>query len=79
MAALTGEFLLRDFTSAEGAFISSWDADSEGHEGLYYLWTPGPAARGAGTERVAAAVANAASGSMRPANFEGRWHLRVVQ
>jgi uncharacterized protein YyaL (SSP411 family) len=40
VAALTGEFLLRDFTSAQGAFISSWDADSQGHEGLYYLWTP---------------------------------------
>ena len=40
VAQLTGGFLLRDFTAAEGAFISSWDADSEGHEGLYYLWTP---------------------------------------
>jgi uncharacterized protein YyaL (SSP411 family) len=37
----TAEFLLRDLRTAEGAFASALDADSEGVEGKYYVWTPG--------------------------------------
>jgi uncharacterized protein len=33
------EYVLRDMTSPEGAFYSAEDADSEGEEGLFYLWT----------------------------------------
>jgi uncharacterized protein YyaL (SSP411 family) len=33
-------YVLRDMTSPEGAFYSAEDADSEGEEGLFYLWTP---------------------------------------
>ncbi len=32
-------YVLRDLTSPEGAFYSAEDADSEGEEGLFYLWT----------------------------------------
>jgi len=32
-------YVLRDMTSAEGAFYSAEDADSEGVEGLFYVWT----------------------------------------
>ena len=32
-------FLLRDMTSAEGAFCASLDADSDGVEGKFYVWT----------------------------------------
>ncbi len=32
-------YVLRDMTSAEGGFFSAEDADSEGEEGKYYLWT----------------------------------------
>lgn len=32
-------YILRDMTSAEGGFYSAEDADSEGEEGLFYLWT----------------------------------------
>jgi uncharacterized protein YyaL (SSP411 family) len=42
-AAVAGEiftYVLRDMTAPEGGFYSAEDADSEGKEGLFYLWTP---------------------------------------
>lgn len=32
-------YILRDMTHSEGGFYSAEDADSEGHEGLFYTWT----------------------------------------
>ncbi|SDJ34121.1 hypothetical protein SAMN05192558_108127 [Actinokineospora alba] len=36
----TATFLLRDLATAEGGFASSLDADTEGEEGLTYVWSP---------------------------------------
>ena len=33
------EYVLRDLTSPEGGFYAAEDADSEGEEGKFYLWT----------------------------------------
>jgi uncharacterized protein YyaL (SSP411 family) len=34
------DYVLRDLTAPEGAFYSAEDADSEGVEGKFYVWTP---------------------------------------
>jgi len=34
------DYVLRDLTDAQGAFYSAEDADSEGEEGKFYVWTP---------------------------------------
>ena len=40
VALETAEFLLRDLRTPEGGFASALDADTEGEEGLTYVWTP---------------------------------------
>ncbi|AHD23079.1 membrane protein [Rhodococcus pyridinivorans SB3094] len=36
----TAEFLLRDLLTTDGGFASALDADTDGVEGLTYVWTP---------------------------------------
>ena len=40
VATQTLDYVLRDMTSPEGAFYSATDADSEGEEGVFFLWRP---------------------------------------
>jgi uncharacterized protein YyaL (SSP411 family) len=40
IARETGEFLIRELATEQGGFASALDADSEGAEGTFYVWTP---------------------------------------
>jgi uncharacterized protein YyaL (SSP411 family) len=77
IALETASWLLREMQSPEGGFYSSFDADSEGEEGLFYVWTPDQVRALLSDDEYAAAAGY--YGLDRPANFEGRWHLTVQQ
>jgi uncharacterized protein len=69
-------WLVREMRADDGAFFSSLDADSEGEEGKFYVWTREEArAAVSGEEWVVAAPY---WGLDQPPNFEGHaWNLRV--
>jgi uncharacterized protein len=64
------DYLLREMTSPEGAFFSSTDADSEGEEGRFFVWTPAEVEAVVGPE--AGRIACAYWGITERGNFEGR-------
>jgi uncharacterized protein len=63
-------YLERDLSAPVGAFYSAEDADSEGEEGLFYVWTPEQLAEILGGE--AAVIACQVWGVTASGNFEGR-------
>jgi uncharacterized protein YyaL (SSP411 family) len=77
VAGETADFLMRDLRAPEGAFWSTLDADSEGHEGKFYVWDVAevrsilpPDAYDLFARRF---------GLDHAPNFEGRWHLHVYR
>ena len=75
VAEATADWMLADMRSPEGGFYATRDADSEGEEGLYYLWTPDEVREL--VDKSDYAVFASRFGLDEPANFEGRWHLTV--
>lgn len=75
IALATADWVIRDMQAPQGGFYSSLDADSEGEEGKFYVWSK---------ERVRSllhddiyALFAYHFGFNRVANFEGHWHLHV--
>ncbi len=73
IAVETVQWLTREMQAPEGGFYSALDADSEGHEGKFYVWTRDEA-RSLLSEREYQIVARH-YGLNEPDNFEGAWHL----
>jgi uncharacterized protein YyaL (SSP411 family) len=71
----TADWVMRDMQSPQGGYYSSLDADSEGEEGKYYVWTPAEVK--ALLREDDYAVFARRYGLDRAANFEGLWHLHV--
>ena len=76
-AAVEGivSWLSNEMESDSGAFFAALDADSEGVEGKFYVWTP---------EQVKTLLDASfypqfayKYGLDKPANFEGKWHLHA--
>jgi len=76
-ANATADWMLADMRSPEGGFYATRDADSEGEEGLYYVWMPDEVRKL--LDEPDYPVFAARFGLNDPANFEGRWHLTVRQ
>ena len=70
----TVTWLEREMTSPEGGFYSSLDADSEGHEGKFYVWTVAELDALLGDD---AELVKSYYGVTRTGNFEGKSILFV--
>jgi len=73
----TAAWLMGEMQSPAGGYYASLDADSEGEEGRFYLWTPAEVAELLGPDEYR--VFAARFGLDRAANFEGRWHLHTYR
>ncbi len=72
VAVETLEYVVEDMRDEQGGFYSARDADSEGEEGLFYVWTPSQLRDVLGEE---AALFSRVFGVTERGNFEGRSHL----
>src|SRR5450631_732594 len=75
IAGETADWILRDMRSPQGGFFSSFDADSEGHEGKFYVWTQSEVHSLLTPSEYRAFSARFGLGGA--ANFEGEWHLHT--
>ncbi|MGQ0765787.1 MAG: thioredoxin domain-containing protein [Gemmatimonadota bacterium] len=71
----TVQWVKREMTSPEGGFYSSLDADSEGHEGKFYIWTAAEFDRVLGAD---AGLMRRYWGVTDGGNFEGANILHVT-
>ena len=70
VAEETLDYVLEDLTSPDGVFYSARDADSEGEEGIFYLWTPSEVRELLGDD--AARLLSRVYDVSDAGNFEGR-------
>jgi uncharacterized protein len=77
VAAQTADWVRREMQSPEGGYYSSLDADSEGHEGKFYVWQRDEVRAALTAEEYAAFAPR--YGLDREPNFEGGWHLHVFR
>ncbi len=71
------EYVIRDMTSPEGGFYSAEDADSEGEEGIFYVWSTKETEKNLGSSE--AALFNDLFNLNPKGNYnEGRRHLTNI-
>lgn len=67
-------FVSREMTAPEGYFYSALDADSEGEEGRFYVWTPKELEKALENEPEAELFRTVYGLTGKP-NFEGKYHI----
>ncbi len=72
-AHATAAWVVREMQSPEGGYYASLDADSEGHEGRFYVWDREEVRQCLEPEEFT--LVSRRYGLDRPPNFEGHWHL----
>ncbi|MCG2634604.1 MAG: thioredoxin domain-containing protein [Gammaproteobacteria bacterium] len=74
----SGNWIVREMEAPNGGYYSTLDADSEGEEGKYYLWTPDEAKALLSEEQYA--VVSGLLGLDQGPNFENTaWHLQSTR
>ncbi|MHB1140288.1 MAG: thioredoxin domain-containing protein [Sulfuricaulis sp.] len=75
IATETAEWVMREMQAPAGGYYSALDADSEGHEGKFYVWT---------ADEIRSLLTpdewdlvERRFGLRGTPNFEGQWHLNV--
>ena len=76
IAEETLDYILREMTGPEGGFYSATDADSEGEEGKFFVWTPAEIESVLGDE---AGIFSGFFGVTQGGNFEGSNILNIKQ
>src|SRR6185312_14777016 len=76
VAEETLRYVQREMTSPEGAFYASQDADSEGHEGKFFVWSAAEIEEALGAD---APLFMRAYGVTQAGNFEGRNILHMAR
>jgi uncharacterized protein YyaL (SSP411 family) len=71
----TAGWVMREMQSPEGGYYSTLDADSEGEEGRFYVWTRDEVKEILDDAEYALVARH--FGLDREPNFEGRWHLHT--
>jgi len=75
IAVETAEWVMREMQSPDGGYYSALDADSEGREGKFYVWSGEEIRQILSPEEWD--VVERRYGLQGAPNFEGRWHLNV--
>ena len=74
-ARQSAEWVMREMTSAEGGYYSTLDADSEGEEGRFYVWSREQIKQCLTEQEYL--IAEQRYGLKEAPNFEGKWHLNI--
>ena len=75
-AVKTAEYIFREMTGSQGEFYSAQDADSDGEEGKYYVWSKEEICQVLGKDRAEAFCRH--FGVTENGNFEGRNILNLL-
>jgi hypothetical protein len=76
IAEETLDYILREMTGPEGGFYSATDADSEGEEGKFFVWSPAEIEAVLGDESD---IFSGFFGVTKSGNFEGKNILNISQ
>lgn len=75
-AVKTAEYIFREMTGSQGEFYSAQDADSDGEEGKYYVWSKEEICQVLGKDKAGAFCGH--FGVTENGNFEGRNILNLL-
>ena len=73
----TAQWIIDEMQNPMGGYYSSLDADSEGEEGKFYTWESNQIEKLLEPEEYK--IFAKYYGLDQPANFENKWHLRVIE